>query len=225
MKKTIVLVTAIAALIFTSCSKKKMSAPINEDASSVNSTSQNFKYSENIRVYDDSKTFYMDITLSSINEEEFKMGLASLKNSKITLLSGLPKARNNNEAFKKPESENYGTVKPLITTQIVINKIYKGKALGMQLTSSVSILSRTNTYYWGRGYINVQMPACNYYGVYPYNAVTVNDYWGDGSNWYWVQQAIINPGSWWYAGGISGVPRMAIITGSQTGISVDLVVF
>ncbi|MEO6303866.1 MAG: hypothetical protein ABIP51_11910, partial [Bacteroidia bacterium] len=170
--KKILVTTAVAVLILAACNKKSVTpmTPSN-DVSSPNPMTQEYKYSKDIRVYDDSKTYYMDITVKSNDEKAFDANVMGLTNSKIELIKKEP-VMAANEALKTAPQKN-NAVSPKEDNNLVyidIQKINKGKAKGVRLCSqkdgSNEQANKTDFVYGGNGNALIHIGPCYYYTMY-----------------------------------------------------------
>ena len=177
--KKIMATAAFASLILVACNKKNV-----EPAEPIVATSetQEFKYNKNIRVYDDTKTYYMDLTLSSNNKADFEVNAKGLTNSKMVLINEVPENIHSSSAKRAPQSAgkpiDLNSVK--MDNLLKINKIFKGTNKAVKLVSDKSIVKNETqkTDYLvsgGPGSLWVDIGLCNYYRVYAYSKTLLGD--------------------------------------------------
>lgn len=214
------IVTAIAALTFNSC-KKEASQQLSQGTSVTNPLEREFKYSEEIRVYDDSKTYYIDVVIKSDDSNIFNYEIQNLKSSKVELVYEVPQqsVTLSNETSNMEEPSSNQNFESKVSSLIKIKSIYKGEAKGIRLKSAINTIKTQGieplyliTGYWTKW---VEIGLCNWYTVFSYNkTLTVDDYWSDGTLHY-IQTKVVSPGNTVTFSGTGYLYRVAIIQGNQ----------
>lgn len=197
--KKIMATAALAGLILAACNKKNVE-PI-EPIVPTGET-QEFKYSKDIRVYDDSKTYYMDLNISSNNKDEFEANIKGLTNSKVIMVNDIPKNSNNTlstkqlpPSGKKPTDLNFVKMDNLLT----INKIFKGANKAAKLESNQKDMKnesqKTDFVVSGSStLLYFHIGVCNYYSIYAENkTMFVEDYYRDFyTGYHLIQNKYVN---------------------------------
>lgn len=236
MKKAIVLVTVITALIFTSCSKKTPEPETGNSTSSPTSFNRSFKYSETIRVYDVTKKFFVDVIISANNKGLFELNKESTKNMEMLLnytepiislsQAELQTAAINNEVIERPNPKEVLNSEDNVV--IGFGAIEKGNAVSFTLKHKKQIFSeKSNTIFYNYGTVTYNMGnVCLYYRVTNYGApVATDDYYFASNKWNWVAYKLILNSNYWDFSGIGCANRLCILNAGSNFVYVDITIY
>lgn len=231
--KKILVTTAMAGIVLAACNKKNATPAPNEAAEPTVVATQDYKYRADVRVYDDSKTYYVDVNIKSNYKSVIEANVANLNNSRVVLLNEEPVKQENGTLKTTPQKNNIASLKETeLSTVITFKKIYKGSAKGVRLAPKSNIINSDNnkTDYLqgpspGGGTTIVYIGVCNYYTMYglndPQQVVIVNDYFYDNGLHY-IQSGYVYWHTTTYFSGTGALYRIAYCSSATSNWVIDI---
>lgn len=222
MKNNLIIIFLI--LIFTSCNKKTTTPSSLKSENNFENTSlenyytrlrQNFKFNQQIRVYDISKINYFDVEILSNDELEFKTNCEYFKMSEMVLLDSIPVFSNSNPNSSYPRyTDNLNLLSNDFSASIIFKNVNKGTAKGYTIKPKYESKTSATHYIVGFfGSITFYFDPCSYYSVLNTSTTTGNssiigeDYAFNGSNYVFISSAFCYKNQNTFFSGAGYVPR------------------
>ena len=213
MKKQLAII-GITSLLYSACNKKHVTPISDVTQSNQNQTTDiDYKYYSIIRVYDNTKQYYADISVKSNNKDLFDSNVSDLNNSKLEVFNAVksipanPQLNDNNTVPTDIEATKDASDQTIIK----IMNVNRGTYNAIKLVSKINNqFSKTNTTYWGVRVI-ITPPCLYYYTSLNNGTIQVTDYAWTGSTWFFVQYKVLPYNTTYYFSGTGYVARRVVV--------------